>query len=122
MDRHLPVLTPPAELGLPALDVKDAGAHSGSVQTPDPELAALRQRAARGESDAVDELIERAAERGDLDELRRLADSGSRDAADQLVETAGETGDLDELRRLAARGNRDAADVLEELEEEAGGE
>jgi hypothetical protein len=88
------------------------------VQTPDPGLEALRQRAARGGSDAVDKLIQRAAERGDLHELRQLADSGSH----QLVETAGETGDLDELRRLAAGGNRDAAEVLEELEEEAGGE
>ena len=69
----------------------------------------------------MDELIERAAERGDLAELRRLADAGSRDAADQLVESAGEQGDLDELRRLAASGNRDAADVLAEIEEETDG-
>lgn len=37
---------------------------------------------------------------------------------DQLVELAGERGDLDELRRLADSGNRDAADVLAELADE----
>jgi hypothetical protein len=68
------------------------------VHTPDPELDALRQRAARGDSDAIDELIEDAAGRGDLDELRRLADAGSRAAADQLVETAAEQNDREHLR------------------------
>jgi hypothetical protein len=53
-----------------------------------------------------------------MDELRRLADSGNTDAVDQLVELAGERGDMDELRRLADSGNRDAADVLAELAEE----
>ena len=48
-------------------------------------------------------------------ELRRLADGGSTDAADQLVELAGERGDTAELRRLADGGNTDAADVLSEL-------
>ncbi|MBT2595891.1 hypothetical protein [Arthrobacter sp. ISL-72] len=38
---------------------------------------------------------------------------------DQLVELAAEKGDVEELRRLAASGNRDAADVLSELESEA---
>ena len=52
----------------------------------DQELGALRNRAATGESDAVDELVELAAERGDLEELRRLAAGGSTDAADVLAE------------------------------------
>jgi hypothetical protein len=81
----------------------------------DPELPELRERAARGDRDAVDQLVELAGERGDSDELRRLAAAGSRDAADELVQLAGERGDVDELRRLAAAGNRDAADVLAEL-------
>ena len=34
----------------------------------------------------VDQLVELAAEREDLDELRRLADGGSQDAADVLEE------------------------------------
>jgi hypothetical protein len=38
---------------------------------------------------------------------------------DQLVELAAEKGDLNELGRLAAGGNSDAADVLAELAEEA---
>lgn len=79
------------------------------------ELSHLRERAARGDPDAVAELIQLAGEQGDLDELRRLAGAGHRDAADELVQLAGERGDLDELRRLAAAGNRDAADVLAEL-------
>lgn len=58
----------------------------------DSDLAALRERAARGDSDAVGELVELAAEREDFEELRRLADAG---------------------------GNSDAADVLAELAEEA---
>lgn len=55
-----------------------------------------------------------------MDELRRLAQAGSTDAADQLVELAGERGDIAELRRLADGGNRDAADMLTELAEEPG--
>jgi DNA-binding transcriptional regulator GbsR (MarR family) len=81
----------------------------------DQDLLDLRARAASGDQDAVDQLVELTGERGDLDELRRLAAGGSTDAVDQLVELAGERGDLDELRRLAAGGSRDAADVLTEL-------
>lgn len=64
----------------------------------DAELSKLRARAADGDSDAVDELVERAGERGDFEELRRQAAAGSRDAADELVQLAGERGDLEELR------------------------
>lgn len=42
------------------------------------------------DSDATDELIELAVERGDLDELRRLADGGNTDAADVLLELTAE--------------------------------
>jgi hypothetical protein len=84
----------------------------------DPELSDLRARAATGDSDAVDQLVELAGERGDVAELRRLADAGSSAAADELVQLATERGDTDELRRLADAGNRDAADVLTELAEE----
>ena len=52
----------------------------------DAELSALRKRAEDGDDDAADELIELAAERGDLAELRRLADRGNRTAADVLLE------------------------------------
>ncbi len=56
----------------------------------DSELQDLRRRAGSGDRDAVDELVELAAERGDLDELRRLADGGNATAAEQLAElTAG---------------------------------
>ena len=54
----------------------------------DQELGALRDRAATGDSDAVDELVQLAGERGDLEELRRLAAGGSSDAADVLTELA----------------------------------
>lgn len=54
----------------------------------DQELLDLRARAAAGDRDAVDQLIELAGERGGLDELRRLAAGGSRDAADVLAELA----------------------------------
>jgi hypothetical protein len=84
----------------------------------DPDLSGLREQAADGDNDAVDQLVELATERGDADELRRLAAAGSRDAVDLLVELATEREDIDELRRLAADGNRDAADVLAELTEE----
>lgn len=40
----------------------------------DQDLDALRARAAEGDQDAVDELVELAGERGDMEELRRLAD------------------------------------------------
>jgi hypothetical protein len=52
----------------------------------DPHLDELRERAADGDSDAIDELVELAGERGDLAELRRLADAGNSDAADVLAE------------------------------------
>ena len=71
--------------------------------------------------DAIGQLVESAAARGDLDELRRLADAGSKDAVDQLVELAQERGDVGELRRLADNGNQDAADILLEMAEEADG-
>ena len=54
----------------------------------------------------------------DLLDLRARAANGDKDAVDQLVELAGERGDLDELRRLAGNGSRDAADVLAELAED----
>jgi hypothetical protein len=54
----------------------------------------------------------------DLRELRTRAADGDQDAVDELVELAGERGDMDELRRLAAAGSSDAADVLAELTEE----
>jgi hypothetical protein len=56
----------------------------------DDELLDLRARAAGGDQDAVDQLVELAGERGDLDELRRLADGGNRDAADVLAELSEE--------------------------------
>src|ERR1700691_4983666 len=59
----------------------------------DPDQVTLRQQAERGDQDAVDQLVELAGERGDLDELRKLADRGSSDAVDILVELAGERGD-----------------------------
>ena len=71
----------------------------------DTELVELRQRAERGDQDAVDQLVELAGERGDLDELRKLAVRGSSDAVDVLVE-------------LAASGHQDAVDVLAELDDD----
>jgi hypothetical protein len=59
----------------------------------DDGLLDLRARAATGDQDAVDQLVELAGERGDMDELRRLADSGNRDAADVLAELAEEQDD-----------------------------
>ena len=91
---------------------------TGGEPTPEPELAALRQRAVDGDHDAVDQLIELAGERGDLAELRRLSDQGYSDATDELVQAAGEVGELDELRRLAALGNTTAAEQLSELTDE----
>jgi hypothetical protein len=52
----------------------------------DPELAALRERADKGDHDGTEELIELAGERGDIAELRRLTDGGNTTAADQLAE------------------------------------
>lgn len=57
------------------------------------ELSDLRARAANGDADAVDQLVELAGEPGDFDELRRLADGGNTDAADVLAELAEERGD-----------------------------
>jgi hypothetical protein len=47
--------------------------------------------------------------------LRAQADSGVSDAADQLIESAAEQGDLAILERLAKQGNATAAEVLEEM-------
>jgi hypothetical protein len=96
--------------------VPERGEGVGSMT--DDGLLDLRARAAEGDRDAVDQLVELAGERGDMEELRRLADDGSTDAADELVQLAGERGDMEELRRLANAGNRDAADMLAELAEE----
>ncbi|MCX4641620.1 MULTISPECIES: hypothetical protein [unclassified Streptomyces] len=62
----------------------------------DSDLSVLRERAEKGDEDAVDELIELAAELGDMGELRRLSDGGNATAADQLIEMAGERGDAGE--------------------------
>ena len=69
-------------------------------------------------ADATDELIELAAEYGDMEELRRLAETDNRTATDQLIELAAEQEDLTELRRLADQGNTTAAEVLDELVDE----
>jgi len=53
----------------------------------------------------------------DLSDLRERAANGDQEATDQLVELAGERGDLGELRRLGANGSRDAADMVAELDE-----
>ena len=50
------------------------------------ELAVLRERAERGDKDAVDQLIELAGEQGNLDELRRLSDLGNTTASEVLGE------------------------------------
>jgi hypothetical protein len=47
--------------------------------------------------------------------LRSRAENGDSDAADQLIESAAEHGDLAALERLASQGNTTAAEVLEEL-------
>ena len=52
------------------------------------DFSALQDRAANGDSDAIGELIELAAEREDFAILRQLAANGSQDAVDQLVELA----------------------------------
>ncbi len=84
------------------------------------DLFVLRERAEGGDRDAVDQLIELAGERGDLDELRRFADQGNTTASDQLIESASEQGNLEELRRLADQGNTTASDQLIELASEQG--
>jgi hypothetical protein len=45
----------------------------------------LIERARRGDHDALDQLVELAADAGDLERLRQLADLGSSDAVDELV-------------------------------------
>jgi hypothetical protein len=47
--------------------------------------------------------------------LRAQAETGDTDAADQLIESAAEQGDLATLERLASQGNATAREVLEEL-------
>ena len=47
--------------------------------------------------------------------LRSQAERVDSDAADQLIESAAELGDLAILERLAMQGNATAADVLDEL-------
>jgi hypothetical protein len=81
------------------------------------DLSVLRERADGGDEDAVEQLIELAAEQGNLEELRRLADQGNTTASDQLIELAAEQGNLEELRRLADQGNTTAGEMLAELEE-----
>jgi hypothetical protein len=51
----------------------------------------------------------------EISTLRAQAESGDSDAADQLIESAAEVGDLATLERLAQQGNTTAAEVLEEL-------
>lgn len=65
--------------------------------------------------DVTDDIVQAAAERGDVEELRRFSEQGSSDATDLLLGAATEREDLAELRRLAELGSRDAAEVLAEL-------
>jgi hypothetical protein len=51
----------------------------------------------------------------ELSALRAQAERGDSDAADQLIESAAELGDLATLERLASQGNTTAAEVLEEM-------
>ena len=46
---------------------------------------------------------------------RVQAERQDSDATDQLIESAAEQGDLATLERLAAQGNTTAAEVLEEM-------
>src|SRR5665647_2287900 len=48
-------------------------------------LSNLRERAENGDEEAVDELIELAPERGDMDELRHFADRGNATATDPIA-------------------------------------
>jgi hypothetical protein len=57
---------------------------------PDIEMSALRARAESGDSDAADQLIESAAEQGDLATLERLANQGNATAAEVLDELTAE--------------------------------
>ena len=47
--------------------------------------------------------------------LRAQAERGDADAADQLIESAAELGDLATLERLVSQGNSTAAEVLGDL-------
>jgi hypothetical protein len=80
----------------------------------------LMEQARLGDRDAMDQLVELAADAADLERLRQLAELGSSDAVDELVQLAGELGDLAELRRLTDAGSSNARDVLEELTDDAG--
>jgi hypothetical protein len=53
----------------------------------------------------------------DLSVLREPAEGGDEDAVDQLIELAAELGNLEELRRLANQGDTTAGEMLPELEE-----
>jgi hypothetical protein len=64
--------------------------HRKVVIMTESDLSHLRDRVEDGEGEAVDELIELATERGDMDELRRLADKGNTTAAEQLLELTAE--------------------------------
>jgi hypothetical protein len=77
----------------------------------------LMDAAARGDRDALDQLVEKAAYRADVSQLRLLVEWGSKDALDELVQSAGELGDRHELRRLASGGSKDARDLLAEMDE-----
>ena len=104
-----PRLFTPVRVRLDGRSCGPYGLTGGGNGVSDNELLDLRARAAAGDGDAVDELVQLAGERGDMDELRRLADAGSADAVDELVQLAGERGDMDELRRLVGAGSGDAA-------------
>jgi hypothetical protein len=54
----------------------------------------------------------------DMSVLRARAEGGDSDAADELIQAAAEQGDLATLERLANQGNQPAAEVLEELSAE----
>src|SRR6185295_557361 len=95
--------------GIPPIGV--SGAHFPSVggtEAPrsgrrimvDDELSALLIRADQGDTDARDQLVELAGERGDAAILMRLAKGGNSDAAGVHIELASERGDLETLREL----------------------
>jgi hypothetical protein len=50
--------------------------------------------------------------------LRARAEYGDADAADQLIESAAEHGDLATLERVAMQGNATAAEVLDDQNSE----
>ena len=67
-----------------------AGHVNGFPLMTDPEMAVLRARVESGDGDAVDQLIESAAEHGDLATLERLANQGNVTAAEVLDELTAE--------------------------------